>query len=541
MMEFAGILLAAAAAMGLARLLHLPSVPLLVLAGLGLKLSGVLPDELLVENVVELGLAFLVFILGSELNPQRIGAQRRAALKIGLTQFVTLTGIGLFATWLLGFGLREAAYLGLALAASSTLVVVTLLRQRQQSFEPFGRLVAGVLLLQDLLIIVLLAAMSGVDDGVSGVAIGLASVAGLMVLAWLGLRWVIPWLLVTLELDEEGQLLTILAVLFIFGGLAHLTGLHFVIGAFLGGVALSSFPVNGVIRGHLSSLSDFFLAVFFVSLGALLVLPGWREVVLVVLLAVLVLVVTPPLVAWIAHRAGLTGRSSIEAGLLLAQCSEFSVLVALLGREQGHLDGNMLPVIVLIAVVTMILTPFIATDAMTWRLVWWMPSPPEPQGAARPSGHVLLLGCGDNGRDILQELVAEGRQVVVVDADPAVVESLRQMYPAEGKGAPPQVLAYRGDGADYRMLRLAAARSAGIIISTMRRLQDNERLLRFVRDVPVLVRVFAPEEGERIERAGGRAIVYSDAAAKHFLNWFAIVREHMETREASNQGGTTTA
>jgi monovalent cation:H+ antiporter-2, CPA2 family len=124
--------------------------------------------------------------------------------------------------------------MALALAASSTLVVIRVLSQRQQLFEPFGRLVVGVLLIQDLLIILLIAAVAHIEDGLSAAFVSVNGTLGLMVLAYVGLRWVTPWLLVTLDLDEEERLLVVLAILFLFIGASYLISVPIVVGAFLG-------------------------------------------------------------------------------------------------------------------------------------------------------------------------------------------------------------------------------------------------------------------------------------------------------------------
>ncbi|MEX0885848.1 MAG: cation:proton antiporter [Phycisphaeraceae bacterium] len=508
------ILVAAALGLGLSWLLHLPAIPLLVIAGVGLHVAGAVDDATLLQDVLMLGLAFLVFVLGTELSPRRVGAQARAAVGVGLAQFLVLGLVGLVCMRGLGFGWMTALYTGLALASSSTLVVLNLLRQRQQFFEPFGRLVVGVLLLQDILVIIAIAVLGRLDEGLAGVAWSVAGLGGLLAAAGVCIRWVGPAVLTRLEDDDETLLIVVLAVLFLFVGAAHVMGLPVVAGAFLGGVALSGFPTHGIVRGQLSSLADFFLALFFVALGGVLTLPDSEQFALLVLFVLVVLFVTPPLVALMARRVGLTARSSIESGLLLAQCSEFSIIIALLGLDRGHLDSGLVSVIALTTVVTMILTPWTATDAATWRIMraGWRRRLPAPDTARR--GHVLMLGSGTQGMRLLNALLAHGHEVVVVDDDAAVVAELQRR----------DVAAYRGDGADMDVLTKLGAADARAIISNMRRVRDNLRMLAYVRqtnrDVPVLVRVFAPAEAARIREHGGTAIVDSEAAADAFLNWF---------------------
>ena len=509
------ILAAAAIGLGLAKALHLPSIPLLVLAGVGLSVAGAVDDIELLQDVLMLGLALLVFVLGTELNPRRVGAQGRAAVIVGLVQFFSLGVIGFALVIALGLAWQTALYIGLALASSSTLVVLNLLRQRQQFFEPFGRLVVGVLLLQDLLVILAIAALGGLDEpDAAGVGLSMLGLAGLLGAAVVSVRWVGPAILTRLQDDDETLLIVVLATLFLFLGGATFMGLPLVAGAFIAGVALSGFPTHGIVRGQLSSISDFFVAVFFVALGGLLTLPRLDELLLLASFVVLVLFVTPPLVALVARRVGLTARSSIEGGLLLAQCSEFSIIVALLGLAQGHLDVGLVSVIALTTVITMILTPFTATDAATWRIMraGWRRRLPRP--GVRQHGHILMLGCGRQGMRLLNALLAHGREVVVVDDDAGIIAELT------ARGVP----AYRGDGADVEVLDALDAERASAIVSNMRRVRDNVRMLEYARrrkaDLPVLVRVFEPGDASQIEAHGGTAIVDSQAAAAAFIAWF---------------------
>jgi FlaA1/EpsC-like NDP-sugar epimerase len=226
-------------------------------------------------------------------------------------------------------------------------------------------------------------------------------------------------------------------------------------------------------------------------------------------------------VTFIAEAAGMSARAAIESGLLLAQTSEFSLVVALQGWSTGHVREEILTIVAIMTMVTMFLTPFIATNRMTWRLMELHPLR-RRVGATQPrEGHFLLLGCGDTGLPLLETLVTGGHDVLVVDDDPAVIEALR-----EG-----DVPCIRGDGSDFEVLRMAGAERAGVIISTMRRPRDSIHLLNRVSDIPVLVRVFDDVDAERIRRCGGVPISYAEAAADDFLAWLEQAAEVGVDRE----------
>ena len=503
------LLLAAAVGFGLSRWLRLPAIPFLLVAGVITSALVALPEQFL-EDALILGVAVMVFVAGIELNPGRFRLQRKAAVAVGVVQFLALGAVGMGLAAAMGYSLETAAYLALALSASSTLVVVRVLQVKRQLFEPFGRLVTGVLLLQDLLVILLIPVVTRLPEGAGAVGTGVAASLALMALAGMVLRWVAPYLVQRLAGDEETLLLVILTILFSFLGLAHLFQLPIVSGAFLAGLALSGFPVNSLVRGQLNTLSDFFNAFFFTALGAVLPLPSAVELVQAAVLALAVVLVTPPLVALVAERMGFSARPAISSGLLLSQTSEFSLVVGLQGVIVGQLAPGVFTVIALTTVATMVLTPFLAHDRLIWNLVHLHPFKRGEELDDPPEDHVLLLGCGRNGLTLLETLVVTPNRIVVVDDDPALIQTVR------GASVP----ALRGDVSDVEVLRAAGADRARIVVSTIRRAEDNAPLLAVVRDAPVLVRAFNVEDGEWIRARGGRPILYSEAAADDFREWY---------------------
>lgn len=511
------LLLGAAVAFAFARWLDAPPVPFLVLAGIALARFAVFPVELLQDAVV-LGLTFVLFVAGTELNPARVRGQQITALQVGLGQFFVLGLLGTTAAVLLRFALLPALYIGLALAASSTLVIVRLLQRRRQLFEPFGRLVVGVLLLQDILVILTIPLLTFAPAGINGVARGLAGTLALVGLAYVCLRWLSPRL-AALRKEPEPLLLAALALLSVFITLALLLDLPLAAGAFLAGVALSPFPVRGIIRGQLTSINDFFSALFFIALGGLILPPSLRVLGQALVFTLLLLIVTPPLVAAMTQRAGFTTRAGIESGLLLGQTSELSLVLALQGLVARQLSQDTFTTLVIVTVVTMVMTPTLSSERVVQWLMRMLPGRRRPDAGDVPEGHVLLLGCGSGGMPLLETLFAAGHRVVAIDDDPRIVARLR-----DG-----DVEVLRGDASDPATLRAAGADRALIISSTIRRPRDNERLLATCGDVPVLVRVFEDEDADWVRSQGGTPIVYSDAAAEEFIRWF---EEFVERRQA---------
>ncbi len=535
---FAMLLLTAAAAYGLSRWLRLPSLPVLIGAGMALNLAGLLPDDFRMGSaseeedagaamrILEFGLVFLVFASGVELNPRRFARRVGAVAWVGAVQFGASAVIGYFTSRWVGFGYTESAYIGFGLAASSTLVVLRQLRMRQAMFEPFGRVVTGVLLLQDALLIAVIVVLSRLDERLAGIGLGLGLAAMLGAGAWLGQRRVVPWLVHRMKPDEESLLLWLVAVLFGFVGIAFWLGLPPIVGAFAGGFVFSAFPLNGLVRGQLSSLSEFFQALFFVALGALVGVPEWAQWWTALQFSAIVVLVTPPLVAAMAEWRGLNTRASIESGLLLAQTSEFSLLLGVSGLALGHLSPQGFEVLAMTTLITMTLTPFIGQEPVASLLLKLHPFRRRQPFEKPPEGHVLVLGFGSAGMWTLKPLRAQGENVLVVDDDAVVCRELARL------GVP----VMRGDGAEEEVLERAGASKAKLVIASMRRVGDAVKVLEHVRGVPVLARVFEDHEAEKIRAAGGIPVLTSDAAAETFLAWVGA-----NDRLGKNSGVPTTS
>ncbi|HUF13928.1 MAG TPA: cation:proton antiporter [Longimicrobiales bacterium] len=510
----AALLAAAALAYALARALRAPAIPLLLVAGLVLSRVGLMDAEAL-GNALVLGVSFLLFVVGMELDPRRIRAQRAIALRVGVFQFLLLALLGYVIAALLGFGFVEASYIALAMTASSTLVCVRLLQRRGQMFEPFGRLVLGVLLLQDALVLLSIPLVTELGQGVDHALISLGSITLLALAALAVRRWITP-LLLRIANDQELLLLTALSMLFAFIMFASILDLPIVVGAFLSGVALSRFPVDGIVRADFAPIGDFFTAIFFTALGALVGIPGRTELVQALVLALVVIVVTPPLVALLATRAGFATKSAVEAGLLLAQTSEISLVIGLAGMFADLIAPETFTVIALVTLTTMLLTPLIANARVASVFAHLLVRPHRFTGAV-PSGHVLLLGTGSTGMPLLEDLVLGGSDIVVVDDDPAVVRRLL----AAG------IRTVLGDASDEHVLRHAGADRALVVNSTIRRARDNDTLLQVAKGVPVLVRVFDAGDAVWVREHGGIPVVYSEASADNLMEWFEDQREEL--------------
>ena len=521
------LLLAAAIAFAVSKWMRLPVIPLLLLSGVALRsladAGGVEVEPQLLKQMIELGLAVLVFTAGAELSPRRMLGRTKPILIVAISQFLFLGVAGVLTALALGYSLTTAFYLGCALSASSTLVVVRHLQTRRQMFEPFGRLVLGVLLLQDLFIIFIMVVLLKAPEGAVVSALAVLKALGLGFLAFGLHTWIVPRLTQRMKLDDEELMLGALSVLFGFSGMAYLLELPFLVGALFAGFTLSAFPINGLVRGMLGSLSGFFLALFFISVGAFLVLPDWEMIVHSLVFILILILITVVFVAFIAEAVGYSTRAAIETGILLSQTSEFSLLLALIGVASGQISTELFSMIALITVSTMTLTPFISRDRVAWSLMKLHPRYRKgEQGCETLSEHAVLLGYGRAGARLSQYFKARNLPMVVVDDDAAVIRNLII------KGIP----CIQGNGSDRQTMEQAHCREARVVVCSMRRILDAEEVLNYMKgaSAKVLVRTFEPEEAALVERFGGHPVLTAQAATTTFLEWMEANSEILGRR-----------
>lgn len=514
MSTVAWLLFAGAVALGVATRLRIAVGPLAILAGALIDALGAPTDTHLVEEGLMLSATFLVFAVGAEVDRRHVERYLPASAAIAFVELALIAAVVVpTASWA-GFSLQTGAVLTLALGASSTLLVVEVLRRRERFFEPVGRLSLGVVLVEDLLIVVALALMIGAAQphGLLG-ALGGLVVLGLLVTVTR--RWLGRLVLVRLRLDEEERLLFVLALLFVFIGIARTAGLPLVTGAFFAGAALSGFPAGAVVRAYLASFSDFFSVVFYVSLGVLVAVPAATALGPALAMAALVMLLRPIAALPLVRRAGLTYRGATEAVTLVGQAGELALIVVLVAGQAGLIDEATIGAVMIVVIVTMTLAPTLSGDRLTLALTHLVPFRAAAPLGAPPTDHVLVIGLGEGGRAMLASMPEDDRRdVVVVDDDPAVLLGLAEQG----------IRGVRGDGADPDVLAAAGAARARVVVSTMRRMGDNARLLARLPDTPVFVRVAWVEEADEVRRLGGRPVVEADLAEAAFLRWYEDLR-----------------
>lgn len=520
------ILIAAALCVVVSRPARMPSIVAYILAGLVLgPATGLLEVTETIDLIADAGIALLLFIVGLELSFARIRDVGRVAVLAGLGQVLFTAAGGSGLALLLGFGVMDAVFIGTALTFSSTVVVVKLLDQKHELHSLYGRIAVGIFLVQDLVVIVALTVLAGLgrQDGAGwgetgrGLVLAFAGMAALLAGALAAARWMLPRLFGWVIRSPETTLIWSLAWCFLFVVAALALDLSLEIGAFLAGVSLAQLPYNQDLRRRVHPLMNFFIAVFFVSLGIHMELGAaaahWGAA---VAFSLFVLIGNPFIFMWIIAKLGYSERTSFLTSVTVAQISEFSFVFAALGLSTGLIGGDVLAVIAIVGLVTIAVSAYMIlynhglyAVVRRWGLLRAFRARPEPELEPEPElhGHVIVVGMNGLGRPIVRRLAERGERVLAIDTDPGKLA-----------GLPAIILVGNVDYAST--LEEARLPSAKLVVSALQ-IEDTNNLLAYrcrALGVPCSIHVFDESVEDELSEIGPHHMLLSkNAGLAHIL------------------------
>ena len=330
---------------------------------LGPSLLGWVTDASLIRGVADIGIMFLLFLLGLNMHPQKLFRLLGSTTILTLASSLVFAAIGVAAGFALGYTPVESLIVGGGLMFSSTIVGLKLLPTTILHHRHTGEIMISILLLQDIIAIVLMLFLQagggerGLLMNIGGLALALIGIGGL---AYLVERYVLVPLITRFDVIQE--YIFLLAIGWCLG-LAELSvwlGLSREIGAFIAGVALASSKISLFIAESLKPLRDFFLIVFFFALGAGLDLRMLPDLLLpAVILAAVILAVKPWVFRWLLVRAGENSPRSMEIGMRLGQGSEFTLLIAVLALQHGLIREQVAYLLQLTTIVTLTVSMYL--------------------------------------------------------------------------------------------------------------------------------------------------------------------------------------
>lgn len=486
-----------------------------------------------IEVISEIGLILLLFIIGLELNPAKLLSSGRQLIYAGGGQFIfsVLLGIGFFALlgYSLGNGRIEALYLAICCSLSSTAIVVKLLYDKFEIDTLPGRITLGILIFQDIWAILVLALQPQfTHPQVSLVALALSKSVALLAIGFLLSKYLLGWIFEKISKTPEMVVAMSIAWCVCMAGIGGWIGLSMEIGALIAGVAISTFPYSVHVTAKVLPLRDFFLTLFFLSIGMKIPAPDSAMLIMAIVIVLFVIASRFLTIYPLLSLAGSGRRTSFIASLNLSQISEFSLVVAALGVHYGHIEERMLSLIIYAMAVTSVLSTYFINGNHRAYLVFdrflekaGFPSRVKETVMADATGHypMVLLGYHRGAQAFIDQLETTApdllRKILVIDFN---LEVLKELKDRNIKGV-------FGDISSMDTLEHAHVSSATIILSTipdaLLKGTNNQSLVTTCRTLaPNAVLVATADSAEMIE-------VLKTSGANEVLLPYALTGAHL--------------
>ncbi|MBL8704227.1 MAG: cation:proton antiporter [Rhodospirillales bacterium] len=446
---------------------------------------GVIADTEQAQALGELGIVFLMFVIGLELSVERLWTMRHAVFGLGLAQVATCAAaIGILA-WAWGNSPPAALLLGLCLAMSSTAVVLQLLSERGELNTRLGRATVAILLFQDLAvlpILFLVGVLGGETAGPVWVELGLAlgrAILAVGVILVAG-RWLLRPLFRRIASLRNQELFVALCLLAAIGtALATgYAGLSTALGAFMAGLVLAETEFRHQIEAEIQSFKGLLVGLFFVAVGMSVdVLVIADQFAMIVLSVLGLFAIKAALITGLAFLFRHPWHTAVPVGLLLGQGGEFGFLIVNLAVGNGAIPGPTGKFVTLTVTLTMVLTPFVAMAARRLGDALRAKRQIEHLDEADPAldtldGHVVIAGLGRVGGRVAAALEARSIPLLAIDLDPQEVKRARKArrHAFYGDAARPEILRRLGlDRAQALVVTLDDAAVARQLVEQVRR------------------------------------------------------------------------
>jgi Kef-type K+ transport system membrane component KefB len=314
-----------------------------------------------IEQLSHIGIILLLFLIGLNLRPDKMVGLFGKVSALTLATSLAFMSLIMLTTWLLGFPIMHCLIIGAALMFSSTIIGLKLIPTTTLHHKHRGEMMVSVLLLQDILAIIIILLISGGQENNIPLTLSLLflKLILLTVVSFYVVKYVITALYIKFDTIREHTFLMSLGWGLMVAGIAEYIGLSFEMGAFVAGVSIATLPIALVIAEELKPLRDFFLILFFFSIGAQFDLIVMKDVILPGAVVALVIISSkPPIYRWAFNIAGEKDYVSAELGIRLGQASEFSLLVAYSALMSNVIDQRSTYLIQTVVILTFVVSTY---------------------------------------------------------------------------------------------------------------------------------------------------------------------------------------
>jgi Kef-type K+ transport system membrane component KefB/Trk K+ transport system NAD-binding subunit len=453
------------------RLLRQPLIMGHIITGIivGPSVFDLIKSEETITVFAKLGIALLLFIIGLGLNPKVIKEVGKPSVIAGGIQVVATTAISYLIAKMLGFDNVSALISGIAMAFSSTIIILKLISDKKEQNRLYAKLSVGMLLIQDIIATIALlfvSSPSAGEGGISSADIGLLVVKGTagILLLYVVAEEILPRARLLISGSQEFLFLFALSWGLGIAALFEIAGFSLEVGALLAGVGLATQTYTQEISSRLKPLRDFFVVVFFISLGSELVLDNLMSILTpAIVLSITVIIVNPIVVMTALGMLGYTRKTSFKAGVGMAQISEFSLVFAILAQRQGRISDETLSILTLVGLITIAISTYmiVYADGMYkffeshFKLFEQKKVKYDQKEAS--TYPVVLFGYKRGGSDYISTFRKMKKKFVVIDYDPEVIDILEQS----------KLHYIYGDATDLELLDEVGIESSKLIVSTL--------------------------------------------------------------------------
>ncbi|WP_461436162.1 cation:proton antiporter [Methanosphaera sp.] len=549
------ILITAVAILLIFNKLKLPSM-------IGLFLTGIILGQFItstdiITEIAELGVIFLLFIIGLEFSIEKFSAIKKYAVLGGILQVLITTLLVCILTLFISIPLNEAIFLGFLVCFSSTAIVMKLIQKQNLTHSTQGRVTLGILIFQDIaviLVLLLTPILSGKNLDVTTLPLTVMKLVVLSVIITAGAFWIVPKALHEAARTKNRDLYMLL-VLFICLGTTYSTsslGISPELGAFIAGLIISHTDYSHQTLGYIQPFQDVFMSIFLISIGLMINVEYFIANILWIILLAIVVLLVKFIATFVTGRILKLPVSTIVAiSILLSQIGEFSFVLAGEGIKNGLLSNELFTMFLAVSIITMSSTPFL--QKMTPKILNLFKKIPRYQVDEELTNiqqeehyedeledHVVIIGFGVNGKNIARACYRYNIPYIVVDMNPLIVEK-------EKSYGIPIIYGNAANESVQKELKVTSAKCMVVAtntfestyktVDTARRLNPDIHIIvrtRFVRNVEELYELGAdeviPEEFETSIEMFSRVMDYYNKDVDEILDTIDTLRsDHYNT------------
>lgn len=470
---------------GLVSLLKQPLIIGYIAAGiiLGPNILNIIHANDAISAFAQLGVVVLMFTVGLNLSPKVFREVGKVSLITGIGQIVFTSLVGIIISSLLGYGIIESLYIAIALTFSSTIIIMKILSDKDDIEALYGKISVGFLLVQDVVAMIILATISSLLPGENGGGMSILNfviifaISASLIPASLHL---VPKILKKIAKSQEYLLLFSLGWCLLLAISFYKLNFSMEIGALIAGVSLSSSIYRYEIISKIKSIRDFFIFLFFVSLGSGMNISSLNHSVLpIIVFSLFIIIGNPLIVLIIMGRMGYTKKTSFLAGLTVAQISEFSLILISLGVKAGSLTPEILSMVTMVGLITIATSTYAMIYAdniypyieKILSLFERRKNKKEPKVKTNIP-EIVLFGYDKLGYSIMKVLKKMKWKYLVIDYNPEVIKYLESS----------RINCMYGDAEDADMLGELQLQKSQMVISTIPDYGLNSLILKNIRE-----------------------------------------------------------